>query len=204
VENVENLENKVSNLEIDVLELENIVRPGKVPASCDEYFDRGTIENGQYEIKPNTQIDPFLVYCDFRNLFKKKENFKIQKIIFKPSKSGDQPVTVIDHDHPGYGITSTPGQSDGCDEPGCFGDEINYKIEMEKIISIIEISQICQQRIINNCTGNGLSNFAWWTDRNGNQVQYWDGDHPQGTEGCKCSLDGPGCNENAQGDSVRD
>ena len=70
--NVENLENKVIGLETDVLELEKIVRPGKIPASCQEYFDRGTSETGQYEIKPNTEIEPFFVHCDFRNLFLKK------------------------------------------------------------------------------------------------------------------------------------
>ena len=68
-EKVELLEKENENLKIDVLNLEKIVRPGKIPASCQEYFDRGTTEDGKYQIKPNTEIEPFFVYCDFRNWF---------------------------------------------------------------------------------------------------------------------------------------
>ena len=70
---IENLRNQVENLERenhelknDVLELEKIVRPGKVPASCHEYADRGETKNGKYQIKPNLNIEPFDVTCDFR------------------------------------------------------------------------------------------------------------------------------------------
>jgi len=80
------MDNKITNLENDVLELEKIVRPGKIPASCEEYFNRGTIENGKYKIKPNTEINPFFVDCDFRDLFSKKSLIFIRKIIFKTSK----------------------------------------------------------------------------------------------------------------------
>ena len=66
----------------------------------------------------------------------------------------------------------------------------------------MNISENCEQHVINNCTNNGLSHLGWWTDRNGNQIEYWDGDHPIGTEGCKCSLDGIGCDPNINGDSV--
>ena len=57
---------KLGNLENDVAELEKIVRPGKIPANCDEYFDRGTNVDGVYQIKPNVDIEPFYVTCDFR------------------------------------------------------------------------------------------------------------------------------------------
>ena len=73
---------------------------------------------------------------------------------------------------------------------------------MHQIKSLIDISETCEQKIINNCTNNGISHEAWWTDRNGNKSEYWDGSHPIGTEGCKCSLDGTGCIPNQQGDSV--
>jgi len=51
------------------LELEKIVRPGKVPASCQEHADRGETKNGKYQIKPNLDIQPFYVTCDFRKCY---------------------------------------------------------------------------------------------------------------------------------------
>jgi len=74
---------------------------------------------------------------------------------------------------------------------------------MDQIISLIDISANCEQRVVNNCTNNFLSDVAWWTDRAGNDIKYWDGDHPIGTEGCKCSLDGTGCDLNGLGEEVR-
>jgi len=44
--------------------------------------------------------------------------------------------------------------------------------------------------------------MAWWTDRNGNKIEYWDGNHPIGTEGCKCSLEARWGEFNHNGDSV--
>ena len=36
---------------------------------------------------------------------------------------------------------------------------------------------------------NALTNYAWWNDRNGNQIKYWDGDYDLNKEGCACSKD---------------
>jgi len=47
-----------------------------------------------------------------------------------------------------------PGQHDGCDEPGCYSDKIVYDATMEQIENLIEISENCEQSIINNCTYN--------------------------------------------------
>jgi len=74
---------------------------------------------------------------------------------------------------------------------------------MDQIVALIDISENCEQHVVNNCTNNILSDVAWWTDRAGNDIQYWDGDHPIGTEGCKCSLDGTGCALNGLGEEVR-
>jgi len=63
---VENLKLENHALKNDVEELEKIVRPGKIPASCQEHADRGEDENGLYQIKPSVDIDPFFVTCDFR------------------------------------------------------------------------------------------------------------------------------------------
>jgi hypothetical protein len=46
---------------------------------------------------------------------------------------------------------------------------------------------------VNNCTGTPLTKYAWWTDRNGNKLSYWDGDHNSTTTGCQCFLSGDGC-----------
>ena len=63
---VENLKNQNEELSNDILVIENIVMPGKIPASCQEYQDRGEIETGSYKIKPTVDIEPFSVICDFR------------------------------------------------------------------------------------------------------------------------------------------
>ena len=78
----------------------------------------------------------------------------------------------------------------------------SVKVQMEKIVALMEISENCQQHMVNNCSNNILSDFGWWTDRDGNQIKYWDGNHPIGTEGCKCSLDGTGCTLNNLGQEV--
>ena len=66
----------------------------------------------------------------------------------------------------------------------------------------ISISAHCEQSITNNCTYNGLSDFSWWTDRNGDQMKYWHGAHPYYVKGCYCSLEGDGCDADAHGDTV--
>ena len=63
---VENLKNQNEELSSDILEIEKIVMPGKIPASCQEYQDRGENVTGSYKIKPNVDIEPFSVICDFR------------------------------------------------------------------------------------------------------------------------------------------
>ena len=123
-------------------------------------------------------------------------------VFYSTLKSGWEPVTVIEHDQAEYGITSIPGQSDGCSSAGCYSDKFYYGPKMDQIVTLMDISATCQQHIVNNCTGNALSHLAWWTDRNGNRIEYWDGSHSSATEGCKCSLDGFRCTPNALGDSV--
>jgi len=56
------------------------------------------------------------------------------------NKSAGHAITVIEHDHENYGITSIPGQSDGCFEAGCYKDEIYYDLDMDQIKSLIDIS----------------------------------------------------------------
>ena len=41
--------------------------------------------------------------------------------------------------------------------------------------------------IEHHCYFNALTNFAWWTDRNGNKIEYWNGDLNPTAKGCKCA-----------------
>ena len=47
---------------------------------------------------------------------------------------------------------------------------------MDQIEALISVSEHCEQEIINNCTVNTLTGYAWWLDRNGDRYQYWHGD----------------------------
>ena len=113
-----------------------------------------------------------------------------------------QGMTVVSHDHDGYGITSVPGQSDGCQEAGCSEDQIKYGPDMAQIESLMAISADCHQSILHNCTNNPLTNLSWWVDRNGIERQYWHGSFATGSTGCFCSLEGEGCEATAAGDEV--
>ena len=102
-----------------------------------------------------------------------------------------------------YGMTAIPGQANGCDQAGCYTDNIKYNAEMAQMEALIDISEFCRQNITHNCTNNYLTGLAWWKDREGNIREYWDGAHDDDTQGCHCSLHGEGCNEDALGKSVR-
>jgi hypothetical protein len=181
---VESLESENERLRVDVTALEAIARPGKVPANCDEHYARGEFEDGVYLIKPTLTCEPFKVHCEF---------------------SGPVAITTIHHDQTDYNVTSKMGEFDGCSQPGCFKDEVVYEAKMKEIVKLMSISETCEQEIVNICTGNPLSSYSWWVDRNGNKMEYWDGSHPKGTKGCKCSLDedGPGCTKNPWGASPK-
>jgi len=111
------LKNENEELKNDIREIERIVMPGKIPASCEEHRNRGETENGIYKIKPTMNIEPFPVTCDFRKwfikIFGKKQFSKKSKGSFRHYRnSSENAITVIKHDHNGkFGITATPGQS---------------------------------------------------------------------------------------------
>ena len=73
------LKNENEALKNDMREIEKIVMPGKIPASCEEHRNRGETENGIYQIKPTMDIEPFPVTCDFRKWCRKKLWKKIPK-----------------------------------------------------------------------------------------------------------------------------
>jgi hypothetical protein len=151
--------------------LENKVFPAALPASCHELAQWGESENGAYVIQPTSYLEPFSVECNF---------------------DGKVGTTIIKVDHTG-GITSTPLQSDGCAEPGCYTDTFIYNATTEQLTGLTSISSECSQYIIHNCTMNELTTYSWWTDRNGKQRGYWHGSYEDDTVGCYCSLEGDGC-----------
>ena len=174
------------NSEMDILQedvdnLEDEIIPGKLPASCTELGTRGETKNGIYEIRPSLELDSFYVTCDFDAV---------------------PPKTIIKHDHDTFGATAIPGQGNGCQEAGCYSDTISYDATDEQIFKLIDISEGCQQSIKNNCTNNGLTNIAWWTDRNGDEHQYWHGEFTDDTQGCACSMEGDNCRKDDLGTSV--
>ena len=56
---------------------------------------------------------------------------------------------------------------------------LSYEPEMDQIEALISVSEHCEQEIINNCTVNTLTGYAWWLDRNGDRYQYWHGDRDE-------------------------
>ena len=55
----------------------------------------------------------------------------------------------------------------------------SYEPEMDQIEALISVSEFCEQQVVNNCTSNPVTGFAWWLDRNGDKYQYWHGDRNQ-------------------------
>ena len=60
------LRKELDALRKDVDDVEQVVTPWKVKASCQEHADRGVTENGNYRIRPNLNVNPFEVNCEFR------------------------------------------------------------------------------------------------------------------------------------------
>jgi len=97
-------------------------------------------------------------------------------------------MTVIEKTQEKSGYTTLPGQI-GCSTPGCFSDQITYPASMEQLEALIDLSENCEQSIVNNCNVNALTEFGWWEDRNGNNVTYWHGDKGENEVGCQCNDD---------------
>ena len=75
--------------------MDSQVNPGRIiPANCDELFERGQSQSGNYLIQPSMDVVPFEVNCNFDNGLIK---------------------TIIAHDKPEEERTATIGINDGCD-----------------------------------------------------------------------------------------
>ena len=103
-----------------------------------------------------------------------------------------------------YQFTSLPGSQDGCFDPGCYTDNITYYADSNQIAELVLLSQNCEQEVVNNCSVSQLTNFAWWTGRDGEIYKYWHGDQSKNKnggfitliqyfnifQGCQCYFDG--------------
>ena len=56
---------------------------------------------------------------------------------------------------------------------------------MFQLEALMHISDSCEQEITHKCTGNALTNYAFWNDRHGREIKYWNGDKPETATGCQ-------------------
>ena len=90
-------------------------------------------------------------------------------------------------------INFNPKQVIGYEDPGSYSRKINYDINMEEIVAIINKSERCEQFIKYECLNAGLwfkyhvPNFSWWVSRDGATMLYWGGAEP-GSKNCSCGM----------------
>ena len=83
------------------------------PASCAEYFDRGTRFNGTYKIRPSLQLHSFYVECEFTE---------------------DTGITVIrQNDWKSAGYKYPENDSQRCLNADCFTKTIEYGVSLDQI-----------------------------------------------------------------------
>ena len=89
---VQNLEEKVDDLEAQNLILENKIENLEqnsifpVPATCEEYRELGMNADGEYKIQPSRELEPFTVKCEFNEtvamtVIAKEHEKKEQRVI---------------------------------------------------------------------------------------------------------------------------
>ena len=79
--------------------------------------------------------------------------------------------SVIRHDH-----DNEINDITYCTEKNCFNLTLTYNVDMNHIVSLMEISQECSQTITFSCYLAEFSNFASWSDRNENNHQFFTND----------------------------
>ena len=137
-------------------------------STCEEIWSYGVRDNGFYMIQPTLDAAPFEVYCEFE---------------------ANSATTVLFYSQTQANWTATPDEHDGCEEKGCFTDVITYNATKYQVEALLYLSEKCQQEITHFCSTNPLTNFAFWNDRHGREVAYWNGDKDVTATGCACSED---------------
>jgi len=154
-----------------IKQLQNEVFGRDIPATCAELYDRGESQDGSYQIQPSIDGNPFFVYCKFSNGIG---------------------TTIIQHDKQENIQTSTLNKNDGCDEPGCHNTTLQYAASTEQMVQLMELSDVCEQSIIINCSMTSLTPTSWWLDRSFTKRQYWHGSF-NNEQGCACYLESKSC-----------
>ena len=124
-------------------------------STCEEIWSYGIRKNDFYMIQPSLNAASFQVYCEF---------------------DANGATTVLFYSQTQANWTATPGENDGCQERGCFVDAISYNATKYQIEALLYLSEKCEQQIKHFCSTNPLTNYAFWTDRHGREIAYWNGD----------------------------
>merc|ERR1719342_1643682 len=170
-------------IEDRVTKLEQLARIGTL-RSCAEYASYGLALDDDYIIDPDGPLmgyEPFKVFCNFT--------------------AGS---TEIYHD------TEEKTKVEHCHDPGCYNKSITYidggmsndkkEIAMEQIVSLIQLSERCEQSFQYDCLLAPLTNndvdLAYWEDRNKEINNYYTGSN-KNLHVCDCSFQQEGCAEQA-------
>jgi len=180
------MEEKNAIMEDDIQErvdrLEQLAKIGTL-RSCAEYARYGLNDDGDFLIDPDGPLmgsEPFQVFCNFT--------------------AG---TTEIYHD------TEGTTEVDHCHDPGCYVKPITYidgnmtknekkEVPLSQIVSLIQISESCQQSFTFDCTMAPFTkediDFSFWEDRNGGINNYYTGSNFN-NHVCDCFYDEEGCAE---------
>ena len=108
-----------------------------------------------YYIQPSLDGPPFEAFCIFTD---------------------KGATTVVEQYQTKNGLTATPNENDGCEGRGCFVDKVTYNATKFQLEALMHISATCEQEINHKCNVNALTNNAFWNDRHGREIKYWNGD----------------------------
>ncbi|XP_064594700.1 neurexin-4-like isoform X2 [Liolophura sinensis] len=120
----------------------------------------------------------------------------IQPVTVKCVEASGTVETVIENN-----VTSLIG-IDGFQEPGSYRRDIEYKVEIEAAIAIINRAKTCCQFVSYKCVNSTLmasppgssKPYGWWVGRNNAPHYYWGGAPPE-SRNCSCSTTQAGCVE---------
>ena len=99
---------------------ENLNTTATHPASCQEYFDRGTRIDGTYKIKPSLMYHSFEVNCEFQ-------------------ESSEKGITIVKPlNWQSQGKVFPSSNSHRCKGANCFTDDVKYSaIELTKTANLL-------------------------------------------------------------------
>ncbi|PFX13716.1 Neurexin-4 [Stylophora pistillata] len=90
-------------------------------------------------------------------------------------------VTVISHDSEKRTLV------DGYEAPGSYSRSIFYKeANISQLVSLINVSQQCEQFIKYECRGSTLKD-GFWLSRDSERMTYWSGEAPE-SDMCACGI----------------